>query len=203
MGSPDGCKIEVLSHETCITSFDWITVGKKPEFDCSGLGPFLLAHCYNGVTWGRFDENNTAWKMSSSVFPDLCPAVTPYNLLEMRLFGPEKEILIWRTDTGFSGRCLVDDENCDKKAPTAPAEEYRILLGDTVVAGPVDGFTRVSARTGAQQAVPLEITNQALSGRQKSPMMLKIRHYFEQDDQSGAVRIAATRLVDIVKGVDK
>lgn len=197
----EGCTIELLNTQACNSFLAWMSMGGQAPETVAGL-QWLLAHCHDGVTWGRLGEDGGVWLVSSAVFQDLSPTISASNLLEMRLFGKEKEVLIWRTETGFSGRCLSDEARDPQRrgAPTRPDEEMRILLGDRLVAGPKDGFSRVGTTSGREQAVPLECTEQDfIGGRQ--PLRLLVRHYFEQDSQTGAVRVAASRLVDVFKEV--
>ncbi|NLI82935.1 MAG: hypothetical protein GX443_14775 [Deltaproteobacteria bacterium] len=197
----DGCTIEMLDTKTCNAFLTWVSGGNKKPEGAEGLG-WLLAHCHDGVTWGRLGEDGLVWLVSSAVFPDLSPAISASNLLEMRLFGKGKEVLIWRSEAEFSGRCLSDDAGDPKggDSPTRPDDETRILLGDRLLAGPKDGFSRVGTASGREQAVPLECTEQDFTGG-RQPLRVRVRHYFEQDSQTGAVRVAASRLVDIFKEV--
>ncbi|SHF33579.1 CRISPR-associated protein, TIGR03984 family [Desulfacinum infernum DSM 9756] len=197
MNRIQGCALEPLDQEACKQVLDWI-VGGRSSYPADDGFTWLLAHCRDGVTWGRRD--GAGWRLSSRPFPDLCPAVLPTNLLELRLFGKQGEILIWRIEEGFRGRRLVDAPNPDETSPARPDEEVRILLGDRLVEGPRDGFSRVATAAGTQQAVALECTDTDFKGG-RWPLRLRVRHYFDQDPETGAVRVTATRLVDVFKEV--
>ena len=196
MKEPEGCTIERLDNDACQAVLNWV---RKEGISCQeGNFPWLLAHCHDGVTWGRFDSVTKGWLLSSKPFPTLCPQVSGSNLLEIRLFGSEREILIWRTENGFSGRCLIDKEEQGNNDPCRPDNETLILLGDRVLEASKEGFTCVGTARGLKQAVPLECTdNDFAEGRW--PLRVTMRHYFEQDDVTGAVRVAASRLVTIFK----
>ncbi|WP_448382313.1 type III-D CRISPR-associated protein Csx19 [Desulfosoma sp.] len=197
MSALQGCRIEPLDPAHCRAVFGWVTGGEKPDgFDEGFL--WLLAHCRDGVTWGRFDRAKGAWRLSSSPFPDHCPGISQTNLLEIRLFGPRQEIFIWRCDEEFCGRLLIDDVKEETNSPARPDEETRILLGDRLEDGPKDGFTVVGTADGRQQVVPLECSPEDFH-RKRSPLRLTVRHYFDQDEETGAVRIAASRLVHVFK----
>jgi len=199
MSRLEGCRIKPLDCQECKTFVDWVTGGAGPVASFGRL-VWLLAHCRDGVTWGQFDGDSHSWRLSSTPFPDLSPKVTEPNLLEMRLFGPEEEVLIWHVRKGFSGRRLLDEQTKDQNSPTKPDDETRILLGDRLVDGAKEGFTRVSTASGMEQAVPLQCERlDFMDGRQ--PLRLKVRQYFEQDAQTGAVRVAASRLVHVFKEV--
>lgn len=197
----EGCTIEMLDTKTCNAFLTWVSGGNKKPEGAEGLG-WLLAHCHDGVTWGRLGEDGLVWLVSSAVFTDLSPAVSASNLLEMRLFGKGKEVLIWRSEAGLFGRVLIDvgEGQLRKDSPLRPGDEERILLGDRLSAGPIDGFSRVGTASGREQAVPLACTEQDFNGGYQ-PLRLRVRHYFEQDEKTGAVRVAASRLVDVFKEV--
>lgn len=192
-----GCTIEPLDRQTSLAVLDWVAGGTAPA-GCDHGFTWLLAHCRDGVTWGR--RENSRWRLSSEPFPDLCPAVSRDNLLEMRLFGEKGEIMLWRSDEEFQGRRLVDEPHQPVDSPTRPDDETRILMGDRLVEKLKDRFSRVGTASGIQHAVPLECTEKDFtSGRW--PLRLRVRHYFEQDPQTGAVRVAASRLVYVFKEV--
>ena len=103
-------------------------------------------------------------------------------------------MLIWRAGDGFQGRILREKADISSDDPARPADEDRVLLGDRIVASrQADGFTRVGDGTGAEQAVPLD-----LHPKGRWPLRLKIRHYFETESKTGALRVAATRLVKLL-----
>jgi len=193
----EGCTIETLDNEKCRAYLNWVIDGVVLSKSLKNI-PWLLAHCHDGVTWGRFDNVLKDWLLSSTPFPILCPRISESNLLEIRLFGSVHEILIWRTENGFSGRCLSDKQELDNNDPCRPDDETRILLGDRVLEPSKNGFTRVGTARGLQQALPLECTDKDFTGGHW-PLRLKMRHYFEQDDETGAVRVNASRLVNIFK----
>lgn len=199
MNRLEGCRIESLDNEACRAILGWSTGSDKPEPGDSTVS-WLLAHCHDGVTWGWFDHGNRLWRLSSEVFPDLSPKISGSNFLDARLFGSESETLIWRTDVGLSGRCLIDEPPAIPDSPTRTDDEIRILLGDRASGAPKDGFTRVGTAGGAEQAVPLECTDGDFKSN-RWPLRLRVRHYFEQDMETGAVRVAAARLVDVFKEV--
>jgi CRISPR-associated protein (TIGR03984 family) len=188
-----------LPEEATRTYFNWIFGDAEPAGN-HGRSVWLLAHSYDGVTWGRFDSDRQVWSLSSDPFPDLCPEITESNLIEMRLFGPYDETLIWRTDSEFAGRRLIDEPEADLESPTRSDEEIRILLGDRMLSEPKNGFTLVGTASGAEQAVPMVCAQSDFENR-RWPLRLKVRHYFIKDDETGAVRVAATRLVDVFKEV--
>ena len=187
------CTLEQLDHRACTGYLDWVAEGAGIGGDVSGV-EWLLAYCHDGVTWGRMDDGHI-WQMSSMVFPDISPSVFASNLLELRLFGQEREILIWRTEDGLSGRSLADQQMFEKTDPCRPDTETRILLGNKYRESK-NGFTLIATARGMQQVVPMECTTDHFSG-DCWPLRLAVRHYFEEDEKTGAVRVGASRLVNV------
>jgi CRISPR-associated protein (TIGR03984 family) len=201
MNRLEGCKIEYLDNSDCRRILGKVTDGEQFEGSLKdGIRTsdysWLLAHCYDGVVWGYFDKDLKKWRLSFAVFSDLCPPVSGDNLLEMRLFGSKDEIMIWRKGAELFGRRLIDDYDENDDSPVRPHTENRILLGDRLIEQPRGGFSRVGTAAGAEQAVPWECEENDFRGG-RWPLRLEMRHYFQQDTESGAVRVAATRLVDV------
>lgn len=182
-----GCDIRMLTSDDCARWLSWVLKGTAAPENI-GAPAWLLGFCEDGVTWGRFDGQ---WKLGSEVFPDLCPTPSSRTLLELRLFWRSGEVLMWRTDEGLRGRLLVDAALPGDAQFLHPDDEERPLLGEREDERR-DGFVRVRDRTGAEQALPIFDPSGSL------PRRLKIRHYFEQDELTGAVRVAASRLVELL-----
>ena len=193
-----GCKLTALSEEECRNVVNWAGGEAKPHGMANGF-VWLLAHLADGVTWGMLDGNGQ-WALGSTAFPDLCPTIREDNLLELRLFGQEAEILVWSHDDGFSGRLLRDDPAGGQEPCVEPYYEALILLGDRLIEKPKDGFSRVGTGDGREQAVPLECSQEDFyNGRW--PLRLRVRHYFKRDENTGTVHVAATRLVDVYNDI--
>jgi hypothetical protein len=69
-----------------------------------------------------------------------------------------------------------------------------MVRGSWLVGTPKSGFSHIADGTGAEQVIPIEVSNEQL---EKRSVRLCVRHYYEQDDESGSARIAATRLVNL------
>jgi CRISPR-associated protein (TIGR03984 family) len=201
---PAGCEVAVLSVDTCQV---WL-----PRVVCDGVASgeaddlvWLLAHCDDGVTWGRCAAGR--WHLSHEAFPDVSPLPTAANLQQLRLFGLQREVLIWRGEKGLEGRELSDRDTALVDESLRPRDETWLLLGDRVVAGARDPsasneavhFTLVGDGRGARHAPPWRLNSSDFGSERKRhwPMRLVVRHYFECDEQSGLVRVAASRLSDM------
>ncbi|RAL20664.1 hypothetical protein DL240_15210 [Lujinxingia litoralis] len=132
--------------------------------------------------------------------PEVSPPILPGSLLELRVFGDDGELLIWRTDDGLCGRLLKDDEperNTSDIDPLRPSEELRIVRGDRIRGGVGEGFTRVTDAAGAEQVLPIKVDSAQL---REGKIRLLVRHYWVQNADNGTVRIAVTRLVKLTTG---
>lgn len=181
----EGCSIEPVESDRCKKFIEWV---RGQEARSEDGFRWLLAHCDDGVVWGKYEGG---WRFGSDYF-DICPRVSETNLIEMRVFGDDRELLIWRTEEGLKGRLLKDKAPLPKDAPTRWDDEKRILAGNKFIASR-GGFTRIGTSSGAEQVVPLELS------RTDNTCYLKVRNYFEQDSETGAVRVAVTRLISLEK----
>jgi CRISPR-associated protein (TIGR03984 family) len=170
----------------------------------------LLAQCDDGVVWGCREVAEGAWLRSGDVYPHVSPHLVADRLQELRLFGGRQEVFLW-ADGELAGRRLTDRLTAEDPS-LAPANEQRVLIGDRILEGPSQGFTLVGDGGGSRHAVPLACAasdfecarwvDDGSGGRRQSvaacwPLRLNLRHFFTQDRGTGAVRVAATRLVDV------
>lgn len=195
-----GYDLASLDPSTCERYVSWL-LGEgnaaAPE-EASGL-VWALAHCDDGVTWGCYDAG--VWRLGNHVAPEVSPPIRLETLQELRLFGERAEVLVWRTDAGLRGRVLRETDPAadrgDESNPLRPSNESRILRGGSVLAQRRHGFTHIGDGAGAEQVLPLAVSNEQLRAAQ---VRLDVCHYYEADAETGAVRIAATRLVRLMPG---
>jgi CRISPR-associated protein (TIGR03984 family) len=197
-----GCDLVLLDAAVSAGYLAWL-IGEAGARSPDGATDLVwaLAHCDDGVTWGRYDKEANRWVVGSIVASDVSPPIRRETLQELRLFGETCEVLIWRTSAGFRAR-LARETNPRVKPdnesdPLSPADESRILRGDRVRTPCEHGFTRLADGTGAEQVIPLAVTEEQLGSMR---VRLDVRHYYEKDAKTGAVRIALTRLVRITGG---
>lgn len=139
---------------------------------------FALAHADDGVIWGRCD--NGRWTWSSGIAP-ASPELRATVLQQLRLFGPDSELFLWRTDAGFAGRTIQDGAGEGVEC----FDEDQLLWGKPDDK-PQAGFRLM--REGAQgllHAPPEEI---ATVGK------LTTRNYISYDDD-GCAFVQASRLM--------
>lgn len=195
------CDLTTLDTLSCEQFVSWL-LGKEAAAPAAPAGlDWALAHCDDGVTWGRFDAATGAWRLGSEAAPDLSPPIRAEALQELRLFGERSEVLIWRSDSHLRGRVLAETDpvadRSDEDDPLRPSDDSRVLRGAYVVAPCDHGFTQVGDGAGAEQLLPLAAVNEQI---RDARIRLDVRHYYEIDAATGAVRIAATRLVRLTVG---
>ena len=174
----------------------WVRGEGVPVPEATGTC-WLLAHCDDGVVWGRYDKTQGNWKLSSKPFPDISPELKEDNLQQLRLFGADMEVLIWRAENNFQGRILQDEEDPDEEE-LHPLKEDRILVGDRRLADPDDNFTLVGDAGGSRHAVPICCKAEDFEKRGRPyPLRLAVKHYLTQDQDTGVVRVTASRLVEV------
>lgn len=209
------CLIESISTQQALDLISW---AGSDRFNCDVDGLlkkcgepktdeplWILAHCDDGVTWGRFEGD--AVKLSCSEFPRWpTPKPLPGSVQQLRIFGKKGELLIWRQGAEsdqFSGRLLAaSPEEAPENEPSRPLYECYILaanrLADGEAASP-SGFTAVAEGNGRTQVVPLTVKSSDF-GTGRYVLCLDVCHYFEvdmdnPDEATGSVRIAASRLI--------
>jgi hypothetical protein len=203
---PAGCSIEALDDRACRTIVTEV-VGPADSLAHTKIHEWLLAHCDNGVVWGKRAERR--WDLSVGRFAAISASLTERTLQQLRLFDKGSETLIWRTAKSskgvtFAGRVLRDE---DAPQPFDPLTRTVILLGDRLMHDEKTGtplrdgiFSLVGDATGSCHAVPIECAEHEFAGG-TWPLRLEIRDYLQEDESSGALRIAASRLVRIFKEV--
>jgi CRISPR-associated protein (TIGR03984 family) len=148
--------------------------------------PWLLAHVDDGVIWGCAADG--ALRLSNQVakinadYPNTAATLSATTLQQARIFGPDGELLIWRTDEGFAARVTTDGPSDDGW------DEQHLLWGRRTLEA--EGFTVLKeGRQGQAHAAPLTL---AESGR----AALIVRHFAAQAED-GRAMVALSRLVDL------
>lgn len=188
MNHINDCEINEIDHEASIA---WLKYGlghrSSPMLISSPA--WLLYHGDDGVTWGYIKDGK--FKLSSTTYPEVCPIPSDKSLQEIRIFTPTFEVLIWRRENQLHGRLLRDEKPPISNSSVGRQNEERLLLYGHIIDSR-DGFTHVGDGTGAEQVLPLVLAE----GNASWPRMF-ICHYFSQDEDSGCVRVAATRLLEV------
>lgn len=140
---------------------------------------YLLAFALDGLFWGRFDGQTWHTKSASTSWNE-------QNLQEVRIFGENGEVHLWRSGEGWIGRKIIDGTGDDFKEMI---DDQQILWGDTVEKHE-DGFTLLAdGQQGLRHWLPMTISESQLPH-----LRLSVRHYLAKDEFA---RIAVSRLVGL------
>lgn len=160
---------------------------------------WLLAHAYDGVIWGWYNQAESQWELSSSVVKN-SPQLRLGWLQELRLFGPQGECYLWSQNNQWQQRTITDGQGKRYDA----YQEPQILWG-TRGTNYENSFTIVAdGQQGLHHAVPLDMPsfdsqhyNVPPKYQNFRPIKLIIRHYIDRDETSGLARIYASRLLEL------
>lgn len=157
--------------------------------------PYLLAHSWDGVIWGKLHEG--VLQLGQSAYT---PSFSDDLLQEARLFGNAGEIYIWRSGNAWHGRFIRAAQSDEKAMYTESIDEQQMLWGDQVESQ-ANGFSVMGdGIQGLQHAFPYDVpdptADQATPNNPKQykerPLRLVVRHYLAQED---VARIVTSRLV--------
>ncbi|HMR68473.1 MAG TPA: CRISPR-associated protein Csx19 [Anaerolineae bacterium] len=177
---------------------NWL--GQHPALVMQGL----LAHADDGVIWGKV-EHRVVTLSSQLYYPNISPAFQAQTLQQLRLFGPQAELYLWRTaELTFQARLLQDQDltsllNQSGLSPTSYFDEAQILWGDRPDESyaPQNGFMPVAEGQGLRHTPPVTVPAAAFDPENnRRPLRLYVRHYLTTDE-IGQTRINLSRLVKV------
>lgn len=202
----EGAQISSLSPAECevvLSSFFGEDVDTTfPEFE-QVLNAFRRARwgivqCTDTFVWGIRKGEKWRWGWQTEAGGENEPAVRAASmrmLLEARLFSPEEDILIWRDgafgDTRFRGRILSgeaaikDELYFTGRVPRTPEQARKEWKRQDKIVRLDDDFCWRMEPGGNITVTP-------------HGEGVVVQHYLAQHRQTGAVRIAGTRFVDII-----
>ena len=154
---------------------------------------WLLAHDHEGIIWGEL--RGDALHLSCEAHPQGALTLRWDTLIQCRLFGANRELLVWRgpeyqqlnESEGWQARLCIDEPGQDCEY----FDEGYLLWGTEEAATPSDGFRLL--REGAQgilHAPPL--VSVPTEARRAT---LVVRHYLATDEESGATYVSDSRMV--------
>lgn len=155
---------------------------------------FLLAHCDDGVIWGRHSDNKLL--ISHDLASALSPPLRLDTLQQLFVFGADETIKDWCGEARLWRGERSWEESIVTQNPTRDCfDEDQVLWGTEVLDHP-QGFTRVREKQqqGLEQVVPVEVTEEQLQQRR---LKLRVRHFIQRDDETGEARIYLSRLVKV------
>lgn len=146
--------------------------------------PWLLAHSDDGVNWGKVESARLL--ISHDYFADLAPPLLAETLQQVRLFGPEGELLLWPIDGQWQGRFLAET------AAGQTLTTHYLLWGDRCEQKAADNFLLLAeGAEGLRHGLPFPVEGNFDPQTQR--VALQIEHYLAYDDD-GQAYIAASRL---------
>lgn len=152
----------------------------------------LLGHADDGVIWGKFQDKEL-YTTHQVCDIDISPPLRPTTLQQVRIFGENAELLIWREDENWKTRLLVEGQSGEI---TEYYDEDQILWGNTYEET-CDGFTLVcEGQQGLRHAPPIIIPRDCF-GKNHWPLRLCVRHYLHTDDETGILKITLSRLIKV------
>ncbi len=156
---------------------------------------YLLAHAEDGVIWGRFDNERLI--TSGDIFPGFAK-LRSQTLQQCRIFGSDCEVMLWKVRETWKSRSITDANN-----PDCLPDEDQILWG-TQSEKEERGFTLVSdGSEGLKHVVPLANISFDQSKKLYRPLRLTVRHYLDEDKDTGVVRVYLSRLVNLFDSTKK
>lgn len=191
-----------LSSEIDGKPFDWLK-------SRASAGMIFLAHADDGIVWGKgIDTDDRIVFPASGGFPqaDLPQMGQPtWPALQMaRLFDEKQEYFLWRVEEGeWQARHIQDHtvENVSDKPPNY-FDESQVLWGTRVERNLSDGHFSLVAdgEEGFCHAPPVTARGrwgEQVRGRADRRLRLHVRHYLEEDENTGWLRIAYSRLLNV------
>lgn len=173
-----GAKLDSLDGELCTRWLDWLlNKGHVAPENSTGV-KWAVAQWDRAFAWAVLTGEQWTWGEGE---PLDCGA-----LIEMRVFGPEIEVLIWRTETTMCGRALENGPFGHLDTTPLISPRYNIQL-DRVPnppprdVRPADGFVVRSSSGGNITVTP--------PGKE-----IIVCHYLSECPSTGVLRIALTRM---------
>lgn len=171
---PTQCKISVITDLPDESNFEEWLNQQAAQYALT----FALAFADDGVIWGRFDG---AWKWSGESFA-VSPPLRWNTLQQIRLFGANAEVFLWRANGAWAGRVIVDGAGEIREY----FDEAQLLWG-AKDGEEKNGFLLMrDGGQGLRHTPPVKIANEG---------KLHTRNYLDYD-QDGSMKIIASRLVD-------
>jgi CRISPR-associated protein (TIGR03984 family) len=154
---------------------------------------WLLAFADDGVIWGSFSEG--VLNLSGDAI-SIAPPLRAETLQTARLFSENAELLLWRDgDLQWNARLIQDNAAAEETQWREAIDEMHILWG-TKAERRNDDFALMSdGSQGLRHIVPIGINGNY--DERSRPLRLHVRHYLSEDEETGFVRIVASRLLDL------
>lgn len=153
---------------------------------------WFLAHAEDGVIWGRIEN----CKLITQEVGGFQPAFRSTTLIQARLFGEKKELLVWRDYPDiWEARLITEEKQNGAEANFILTLDEKQILWGTKSIEYKEGFTLMKdGEQGLHHAVPINVEGDF--DFKSRPLRLTVRHYINEDE-NGFCRIALSRLVNV------
>ncbi len=172
---------------------------KASELKSSNI--FLLSFHDDGVVWGKIKDGKLL--TSESLNDDRFPKFRSETLQELRLFGENGQLQIWRTsEIEFNASLALESEfvtetdevKSEKCTYEFLQDENQVLWGTDYDDDNGDFMIVRDGSEGLKHAFP-QVAQTKFDGK-KRPLRLHVKHYIEYDND-GCARIAFSRLANV------
>jgi CRISPR-associated protein (TIGR03984 family) len=195
-------KAETVTFTDDNALFNWLSEKMKRHHLT-----WLLAHAYDGVIWGKMRQLSTSSEcqdkqlaLSHEPFPEVSPPLRLIAVQQVRLFGEQAELFLWRDGDGAWRMRLVSDTEAERTGWCFDEPQLQWGLNSE---GEEEGFTLVAeGREGLRHAVPLSERDIPFDKPAQNrpdrwhPLRLGVRHYL-QKEENGMLRIVQSRLTGL------
>jgi hypothetical protein len=195
----EGAELIEVTPAEALKAVEWLLAARpRPSMIPEGLC-WAVAQAVDTFVWGICTTE--AWHWATHDADHEVRPASPKTLLEVRAFSADAEMLIWRNENGFAGRILRDvvqnqedavinsEVSSSAKAAKLPIDRLSYFLPVPDEDGQLTG--RVSST-----ADPRFLRREEGNGRTTvTPGVagISFRKYLEQCQETGMLRIAATR----------
>ena len=143
----------------------------------------LLGQAFDGVIWGQVQDSQLT--LATDNLPDVGALLRYDTLLNLRLFNPEQELRLWRTEEGLQV-CLVREVTTGQFYEHYQDRAYELIRQPQASPAPAP-FVVFHGLAGQRHAPP----------GQPVPRKLRVRHYLELEPETGLLRLAEHRLLGL------
>lgn len=194
----EGAELIVLAPPRAAEAIEWLLLASpRPDAVPEGLR-WAVAQAADTFVWGVY--TGQCWKWATQDADREARAPCRETLLEVRAFSAEAELLLWRAEKVFAGRILRDaardkglEVGSSYHATHAPIDRRSYFLPARDEEGFLTGYI-------SKTADPDFLWRQEGNGRTTvtpTGMGVLLRNYMEQCQDTGMIRIAATRFHSI------
>lgn len=185
---------------------NWLETKVK---DLQSTKTYLLSFHDDGVVWGKVRDDDSLITSDENLPNTPSPQFRKETLQELRLFGENGQLHVWRVGENQFNGSLALDGNTGKHEFLQDEEQ---VLHGTYFDGGNSGFTIVrDGEEGLRHAFPKVVSDDSFKQKdekgnvvkdkngkevRKRPLRLHVKHYIEFDDD-GCARIAFSRLVNV------